>query len=152
MTEKETLVSEWISKISTSENHLCVSPYVSGSKTLIVETPIDDIVPEPGHDVIIFVVEHFWRPTHIENWVRFYNEKFPYYRFFEDTSSSSTFIHGVETNNQKFNLILCQSKIKLSKIRKKLFTTEEYSFWTEKYLEEVLGEDVEISSTEDISG
>ena len=152
MTEKETCIHEWIGKISTSGDSLCVSPYVSGSKTLIVETPIDDIVPEPGHDVIIFIVEHFWRQQHIENWVKFYNEKFPYYRFFEDISSSPTFIQGVETNNQKFNLILCQSKIKLSKIRKKLLKTDEYNFWTEKYLEEVLGEDVEISSTEDISG
>jgi len=152
MTEKEKLVSEWISQISTSEDHLHLSPYVSGPKTLIVETPIDDIVPESGHDVIIFIVESFWRPIHIENWVKFYNNKFPYYKFFDDISSNSTFIEGVETNKQRINLILCQSKIKLSKIRKKLTKVEEYSFWKEQYLEEVLGENVEISSTDDISG
>jgi transcription elongation factor Elf1 len=67
-------------------------------------------------------------------------------------SSRDTFISGVKTNNEKFNLILCQSKKKLSAIRKKLAKTDYYSFWTEEYLEQILGEDVEIINSEDISG
>ncbi|NDB79918.1 hypothetical protein EB155_08620, partial [archaeon] len=108
-----------------------------------VETSIDDIVPEPGHDVIIFIIEHFWRADQVEKWVNLYNEKFPYYKFFSDLSSRDTFIGGVKTNNEKYNLILCQSKIKLSKIRKKLLQTEYYTYWTEDYLKEILGDDYE---------
>jgi hypothetical protein len=155
MTEKEAYIHEWIREVSTPRDQLggfAVCPYASGSKTLIVETPIDDIVPEPGHDVIVFIVEDFWRPDQVMNWVKIYNEKFVYYRFFEDLSSRPTFINGVQTNNQKFNLILCQSKKKLSSIRKKLAKTDYYTFWTEQYLEEILGEEVEILSDEDISG
>jgi hypothetical protein len=74
-------------------------------------------------------------------WVAHYNEKFQYYKFFEDLSSRDTFISGIKTNNEKYNLILCQSKRKLSAIRKKLMETEYYTYWTEDYLKEILGDD-----------
>ena len=155
MTEKEAYIHEWINQVSTPKDELSgfpVCPYASGSKTLIVETTIDDIVPQSGYDVIVFIVEDFWRPDQVMKWVDVYNKKFTYYKFFEDLSSRDTFINGVKTNNEKFNLILCQSKKKLSAIRKKLAKTDYYSYWTEKYLEEILGEDVEIIPSEDISG
>jgi hypothetical protein len=144
MTEKEAYIHEWIREVSKTRPELgglAVCPYASSSKNLIVETTIDDIVPEPGHDVIIFIIESFWRPDQVAKWVNHYNEKFPYYKFFEDLSSRDTFIGGVKTNNEKFNLILCQSKKKLSKIRKKLAETEYYTYWTEDYLKEILGDD-----------
>ena len=144
MTEKEAYIHEWIREVSKNRPELsgfAVCPYASSSKNLIVETTIDDIVPEPGHDVIIFIIEDFWRPDHVAKWVNHYNEKFPYYKFFEDLSCRDTFISGVKTNNEKYNLILCQSKQKLSKIRKKLSETEYYTYWTEDYLKEILGED-----------
>lgn len=147
MTEKETYIHEWIREVSKQRpelNGLSVCPYASNSNTLIVENPIDDIVPESGYDVIVFIVEDFWRSDQISKWVQFYNEKFPYYKFFEDLSSRPTFINGVQTNNQKFNLILCQSKKKLSSIRKKLAETEYYSYWTEDYLKEIVGDDPEL--------
>ena len=46
MTEKEAYINEWIKEISTPKDKLggfSVCPYASGSKTLIVETTIDDI-------------------------------------------------------------------------------------------------------------
>ena len=144
MTEKEAYIHEWIQEVSKSRpklNGFAVCPYASSSKNLIVETTIDDIVPEPGYDVIIFIIEDFWRPDQVVKWVSYYNEKFLYYKFFEDLSSRDTFISGVKTNNQKYNLILCQSKRKLSSIRKKLAETDYYTYWTEDYLKEVLGDD-----------
>jgi hypothetical protein len=155
MTEKEAYIHEWIEQVSTPKDELggfSVCPYASSSKTLIVETTIDDIVPEPGHDVIIFIIEDFWRPNQVEKWVSLYNEKFPYYKFFEDLSTKDTLINGIKTNNQKFNLILCQSKKKLSSIRKKLAKTDYYTFWSNEYLQEILGEDIEIINSGDISG
>ena len=144
MSEKEAYIREWISEVSKSRPELdgfAVYPYAQNSKTLIVETSLDGIVPEPGYDVIIFIVEDFWRPNQVMKWVSHYNEKFQYYKFFEDLSCRDTFISGVKTNNEKFNLILCQSKKKLSAIRKKLAESEYYTYWTEEYLKEVLGDD-----------
>jgi hypothetical protein len=146
MTEKEAYIHEWIGEVSKKRPELggfAVCPYASSSKTLIVETTIDGIVPESGYDVIIFIVEDFWRPDQVIKWVSNYNKKFPHYKFFEDMSSRDTFVGGVKTNNEKFNLILCQSKKKLSSIRKKLAQTDYYSYWTEDYLKEIIGEDYE---------
>jgi hypothetical protein len=138
MTDKETYIQEWITEVSKKREELdgySVCPYVSNSRALIVETPIDDVVPEPGHDVIIFIVENFWRPDRVQKWVEYYNEKFDYYTFFEDYAPS-------ENGNQKYNLILCQSKKKLNKIKKELLKADSYNYWNELYLKEVLGDDV----------
>jgi tRNA/tmRNA/rRNA uracil-C5-methylase (TrmA/RlmC/RlmD family) len=147
MSEKEAYIRKWIQEVSKNRLELggfAVCPYASTSKTLIVETTIDDIVPEPGYDVIIFIIEEFWRPNQIQKWVSHYNEKFQYYKFFKDLSSKDIPINGIQTNNQKYNLILCQSKKKLSKIRKKLMETENYTYWSEEYLKEILGDDIEL--------
>jgi hypothetical protein len=147
MTDKEVYIQEWIAEVSKEHEQLggySVCPYASKSRSLIVETPIDDIVPEPGHDVIIFIVESFWRLDRVQKWVEYYNEKFYYYSFFEDCASKETFINGIQTNNQKYNLILCQSKKKLSNIRKELSKTEYYNYWSEEYLKEILGDDYEM--------
>jgi hypothetical protein len=158
MTEKEAYIHKWIQEVSKNRPELggfAVCPYASTSKTLIVETSIDDIVPESGYDVIIFIVEDFWRSDQVEKWVKVYNEKFTYYKFFSDLSTRDTFIGGVRTNNEKFNLILCQSKKKLSAIRKKLIESDYYSYWTDEYLKEILGDDyeyIEKNTKEDKNG
>jgi hypothetical protein len=147
MTDKEVYIQEWIAEVSKEHEQLggySVCPYASKSRSLIVETPIDDIVPEPGHDVIIFIVESFWRLDRVQKWVEYYNEKFHYYSFLGDCASKETFINGIQTNNQKYNLILCQSKKKLSNIRKELSKTEYYNYWSEEYLKEILGDDYEM--------
>jgi hypothetical protein len=155
MTEKEAYIYEWAAEVAKEREELggfSVCPYASGSKTKIIESSIDDIVPESGYDVIVFIVDDFWNLDQIKKWVEFYNDKFPYYSFFEDCASQPTFINGVQTNNKKFNLILCQSKKKLNSIRKKLAETEYYNYWSEEYLKEILGEDYELVKNIDISG
>ena len=145
MSEKEAYIHEWIRQVSKERPELggfAVCPYASSSNTLIVETTIDGIVPKSGYDVIVFIIEDFWRPNQVEKWVNLYNKKYPYYKFFDDVPTRDTFINEVKTNNDKYNLILCQSKKKLSSFRKKLSETEYYSYWSEEYLDEVLGEDV----------
>jgi hypothetical protein len=155
MNEKEAYIREWTDELSKKQEGLggfSVCPYASKSNTKIIECPIDEIVPESGYDVIIFIVEQFWRLDVIKKWVEKYNEEFPYYAFFEDCISQPTFITGVQTNNKKYNLILCQSKIKLSKIRKKLAKTEYYTYWNEDYLKKILGDDYELIIKDEISG
>lgn len=155
MTEKEAYIYEWAAEVAKQREELggfSVCPYASGSKTKIIDCPIDDIVPESGYDVIVFIVDDFWSLDQVKKWVQVYNEKFPYYSFFEDCASQPTFINGVQTNNKRFNLILCQSKKKLSSIRKKLAKTEYYTYWSEDYLKEIMGEDYELVKNTDISG
>jgi len=147
MTEKEAYIHEWVTEVSKERKELggfSVCPYASSAKIKIIETSIDNIVPESGYDVVIFVVDDFWKLDQVQKWVNFYNNKYDYYKFFEDCASAPTFINGVQTNNKRYNLILCQSKKKLTTFRKKLSKTKYYNYWTEAYLHEVLGEDYEL--------
>jgi len=144
MTEKEAYIREWASNVAKERKELggfAVCPYASASKTKIVEASIDNIAPISGYDVVVFVVDDFWKLSQIKKWVEKLNEQYPNWKFFEDCACQPTFINGVQTNNKKYNLILCQSKKKLRAFRKKLAETEYYSYWTEEYLEEVVGED-----------
>jgi hypothetical protein len=147
MTEKEAYIHEWISEVSEQRPELgglSICPYASSSKSLIVETSIHNILPKPEYDVIIFIVDDSLKLNEVQTWVYTYNKMFPEYEFFEDCASKETFINGVQTNNKKYNLILCQSKSKLTKFRKKLATTGYYNYWSESYLQEILGNDYSI--------
>jgi hypothetical protein len=155
MTEKEQYIDGRISKLTSIRlemggNEVC--PYASSSKLLIQETPIDSIAPLPGYDVIVFIVEDFWRLAEINKWVRIYNEKYSYYKFFADTTSSESFIRGIPTDGGKYNLILAQSKAKIRSFRKKLEETGYYHYWNDEYLNEVLGEDKELYKLDERPG
>lgn len=147
MSEKETYIWEWISQVSEKRielgGHLlsidCPEDIVS-----IQEVSIDEICPEPGHDVVIFIVENFWRSYQIERWVQFYNEKYNYYKFFTDCLEKNIIIDGVNTKNSKYNLILYQSKQKLAKTRKNIQNLNYYSHWEESYLKEIFGDEYKI--------
>jgi len=155
MNEKEAYIYEWAAEVAKQREELggfSVCPYASTSKNKIIECPIDDIVPESGYDVIIFIVDDFWNINQVKKWVEVYNKKYTYYKFFEDCASQPTFINEVQTNNKKYNLILCQSKKKLSAIRKKLAETEYYTYWNEDYLKQILGDDYESVISDEVSG
>jgi hypothetical protein len=76
--------------------------------------------------------------------VDIYCKIYKHWDFFEDCGSYETFISGVQTNNGRYNLILAQPKEKLKEFRKKLAQTDYYSYWSDEYLKEILGEDYEI--------
>jgi len=141
--QREKYIWDWIEEVSEKRVELgghAIHPNSKDVKIVIMESPIDEIVPEPGHDVIIFVVQDFWRAHEVDRWVDQYNEKFSHYKFFDDCASRNTIINGVATNNLKYNLILVQSKIKLSKIRKNLTTCSYYEYWDEEYLKKIFGD------------
>lgn len=142
MSEKETYIWEWISEVSEKRVEFggsLLSPDSPEDIVSIQEVNIDDIYPESGHDVVIFIVENFWRPHQIEKWVKFYNKKYVYYKFFADCAEKNIMIDGATTNNCKYNLILCQSKRKLSQTRKNLENLSYYPHWEESYLKEIFG-------------
>ena len=70
-----------------------------------------------------------------------FNRVYQNYKFIADHRKSKTFINGVQTNNGKYNLVLCQPRKDLTEARKKLAKTEYYDYWDKNYLEEVLEED-----------
>jgi len=144
MWTKEAYIKHWIRNVSKKRPELgnfSVCPFASKSKTYIKECSASDIVPAPGYDVAIFIVEKDLELEKIQKWVSFYNNEYPEYKFFEDTADKNTYNSGVQTNNGRFNLILCQPKEKLAKFRQKLLGTDYYKYWDDDYLKEILQED-----------
>jgi uncharacterized protein (DUF608 family) len=144
--QKVKYIWNWIGEVFEKRIELgsnIIRPNVKDAKIVIIDSPIDEIVPQPGHDVIIFVVQDFWRAHEVDRWVDHYNRKFPYYKFFNDCASRNIVIDGVITNNLKYNLILVQSKRKLSKTREDLPTFSYYQHWDENYLKRIFGDDYE---------
>lgn len=143
--DKEKIIQQWIVEVSKERpelNGFPICPYASKSKHKIIECKIDDIVPENGYDVIIFIVEDHLDIKTIDEYVKKYNIQFNDYSFFEDCASRDTYIGGVKTNNPNFNLILSQPKKKLEKFREMLAKTDYYTHWDKEYLEKILGKSV----------
>ena len=145
--EKELHVLQWIKKVSEIKPELkgfAICPFASNAKFKIVECSVEDISLINGYQVIIFIVEDYLDLETINFWVDYYNNKHPGWKFFEDCGSYDTFIHGVQTNNGKYNLILAQPTQKLRKFRESLAKTEYYDLWDDDYLKEILGDDYDI--------
>jgi hypothetical protein len=135
-------LNSWIDKVSQSRPELgnfAICPYAKNSHHKIVKCPIDSLVPIDGYEVIIYIIDSSDLTT-INTWVEHYNEKYPDWLFFEDCADYDTFINGVQTNNQKYNLILGQPKEKLLKFREALKKTDYYSYWSDSYYSEIVGD------------
>lgn len=146
--EIEEHIHNWILKISKIRpelGHFAICPFSSTASYKIILSNIDDIVPLRGYDVVIFVVEDYLDASAIQMWCEIYNNMHKDYIFLEDCGHYHTFIQGIQTNNGKYNLILCQSREKLEKTRENLSKTEYYEHWDAEMLKEILGKDHKIS-------
>jgi hypothetical protein len=135
-------IEEWIERVSQVRPELggfSVCPYARSGKYRIIECSADKIDVEDRYDVMIYVIDET-DLVKINEWVVFYNKKFENWLFFEDCASYDTFIGGVQTNNGLYNLILAQPKEKLLRFREALKKTDYYSYWSEDYYKEIVGD------------
>jgi hypothetical protein len=135
-------IEEWIERVSQVRPELggfSVCPYAKSGNYKIIECSTDKIDVEDGYDVIIYIIDET-DLVKINKWVDFYNKKFEDWLFFEDCASYDTFIGGVQTNNGLYNLILAQPKEKLLRFREALKKTDYFSYWSEDYYKEIVGE------------
>jgi hypothetical protein len=140
-------VLDWIHRVSRPNTNLLnfpICPYAQNSKYEIIETSIQNLIPDSSKEVIIFIVEDELELPEIEKWVDYYNEKYPEWDFFEDTPHVNHYINSVQTSNGKYNLILAQPKILLRERREALARSKYYSLWEREYLEKIMKDDVEI--------
>jgi hypothetical protein len=152
LTDKEQHILTWISYVSKSREELkgfSVCPFSSRSNYKIIECSAKEIKPIEGYQVIIYIVEDHFDIDNVEYWVKHYNKQYPEWKFFEDCKSYDTYINGIQTNNQKYNLILVQPKEELREYRKKLSKTSYYDLWEKEYLKEILEDDWDIIEERD---
>jgi len=142
--EKTRYILHWIdqlSKIRPELGNFAICPYALNANYQIIEQKLCEIVPKPDYDVAIYIVESQIDAQYLYDAVDDYNRNYPDYKFLADHGNTKTYIQGVQTNNGKYNLVLCQLRKKLTEARKKLAKTDYYSYWDEDYLKEVLEED-----------
>jgi len=104
-----------------------------------------DQIRAPAHDfeLIIFVVMAAVDAGSLHDFCIRLGQHDSKYIFLPDHKDKKTFINGVQTNNGKHNLVLCQPLEKLNLARLKLKKTLYYSYWDKDYLNEILGTDNE---------
>ena len=133
-----------ISKIRPELGNCAICPYASGANFNIQEEQLLEIVPNSDYDVIIHIVEDDIDANCLYYSVDEYNRNYTDYKFIEYHGKTNTYIQGIQTNNGKYNLVLCQSRNELTEAREKLAKTNYYDYWDKNYLEEVLEDDYRI--------
>ena len=149
--EKSKYILNWIqeiSKIRPELGNFAVCPYASGANFSIQEQKLSQIMPNTNFDVIINIVEDDIDVNSLYDAVDDYNRNYPDFKFIADHGKTNTYIQGIQTNNGKYNLALCQSRNELTEAREKLAKTNYYDCWDKNYLEEVLEDDYRIINDE----
>ena len=148
---KYNYILSWIQKLSKIRPELgnfSICPYASGANFCIQVQKLNKIMPNSDYDVIINIVEDDIDANFLYESVDDYNRNYPDYKFIADHGKTNTYIQGIQTNNGKYNLVLCQSRNELTEAREKLAKTNYYDYWDKNYLEEVLEDDYRIINDE----
>ena len=128
-------IQNWIIDLSKPRKELgkfAVCHYAQFAKYQIEKRSISDLAPPEGVEVAIFVLEDSHTLEDLVGRCRELNEAHPDYVFLDDHKDDPSFINGIQTNNGKYNLIICQDKKKLLTARENLHTTKYYSYWDEE--------------------
>ena len=135
-------IDNWISHLSTKQvllGGLSVCPFAKNSEYEIVLTDGSNIDPPPwDFELIIYVLPEDYSQEELMSIAFEYNKIYPDLIFLPDHKDRYTEINGIQSNNSKHNLILCQWRDNLNTARKKLANTSYYGFWDQEYLKEIL--------------
>jgi hypothetical protein len=136
------MIKDWIDRITLPRDELgnfSVCPFAKSAEYTIIETTGPDIDPPPwDFELIIYQLPSSYTQEEVISIANEYNKIYPEMVFLPDPKDRYTEINGVQTNNGKYNLILCQWRDNLEKARSKLLNTSYYSFWNQAYLDEIL--------------
>jgi hypothetical protein len=128
-------IQDWILSLTKPKREMgrfATCPYAQFAKYRIEKRLISDLKPLEGIEVAIFVLDDSHTLEDLLESCRRLNEDYPDYIFLDDHKDDHTYINGIQTNNGKYNLILCQNKEKLLKARETLQGTRYYSYWDEE--------------------
>jgi hypothetical protein len=135
-------IASWVSHLSNPKDELggySVCPFAKKASYEIIETDGSDINPPPwDFELIIYKLPDDYSIQEIIDLASEYNKLMPDFVFLPDPKDRKTEINTIQTNNGKYNLILCQWRDDLQSAREKLSRTKYYSHWNEEYLKEIL--------------
>jgi hypothetical protein len=120
-------ITDWITRISQPTDKLgnmSVCPFAKIADYSLVETDGSNIDPPPwDFELIIYKLPSNYTQEELAELANEYNKMHPLMIFLPDHKDKDTFINGVQTNNGKYNLLLCQWRDKLETARTKLKKT-----------------------------
>ena len=136
-------IREWIKRISIPHEKIggfAVCPFAKKAtyEVRAVHSPADIVISEQDFDVVIYGLDDPITEQQMMDACRELNIQYPNLVFLPDHKDRNTYINGVQTNNGKHNLILCQRRDKLKDARIKLSATSYYTFWDKEYLKEIM--------------
>lgn len=142
-------IFNWVEEISKSRKEIggnSICPFAKLAKRLTIQQVENKIVPplDREFDVIVYCLNDSITLSAINEMCLDLNKTYPDLIFLPDHKDRDTFINGVQTNNGKQNVILCQPKQKLKDARLALKKTDYYTYWNKEYLKEILGEDYDM--------
>lgn len=136
------VINDWIDRISKPNPELggmSVCPYARGTEYKLITTDGSDInLPPWDFELIVYKFPDHYTIEELGDIATEYNNVYPEMVFLPDHKDKDTYINGVQTNNGRYNLILCQWRDNLTKAREKLAKSTYYTFWAEEYLNEIL--------------
>lgn len=135
-------LKQWIKEISTKRPELsgfAICPFAEGASYKIINSKISGVAPIEGCDVAIFVVEDYLTSPELRSWREKLDKTYPEYEFLEDGMDEPTFLLGFQTNFGGANLMLCQKRDYLQKMRAILEKTDYYSMWDPEVLNKIKG-------------
>ena len=142
MNNIEKNIAEWIDYLSMPQDKLNgspVCPFAKKAKYKIIDLA-DEEVLNPDFstaEVILYIVDGSYSFEQVEQLSIKYNKQFPNLVFLPDSKHRHSHINGVQSNNDKYNLMLCQERSGLQIGRDKLSKTAYYTHWDEAYLKEI---------------
>ena len=142
MNEIKKNIATWIDALSIPRpelDNMPVCPFAKKAKYKIIELSDEKINPDFSTvEVIIYILDSNYTFIEIDEIAKEYNNQFPSLVFLPDSKDRYSHINGVQSNNTKYNIMLCQQRSELQVGRDKLLKTSYYTHWDEDYLKEIL--------------
>ena len=137
---------EWIEAIAVPQENLggmAICPFASLASRFSMIRVEGEIVPptDLDFDVILYLLPETVSQESMFELCKNLNSTHRDLVFLPDHKDRETNINGVQTNNGKHNLILCQPKEKLRSARAALMKTKYYTYMSDEYRRELFGED-----------
>ncbi len=134
-------IDQWIQLLTTPQPFLNghrVCPFAKKSNYKLIQCDLHQV--QPDQEPFELIIFHVGTVTQQElaQQCQLLNSRYPDFVFLPDHKDRNTFIKQAQTNNQLYNLILCQPRDKLLNARAALAKTDYYTHWDPDYLNEIL--------------
>ena len=138
------LWTKHLSMVQSELGGLAVCPYAVRARYKILDRVRKKIRFEKDQtlletlDVLLYLKEFRMKKKDMYELCDQLNDTHKEYVFLADHWDTETNIKDVRTNNGLYNLILCQKRSKLENARNFLRSKNYYSYWSKKYLKDVM--------------